>query len=157
MEVRIREAREDDYPIVYDCMTTTAWNDVPEEEKVISERSLWEQFFRGIAKPLIERPGRKIFVAYDDENDFMGYVITGGTGEGSSVIPVGMIFDIYVLEQFRKRGIAKMLIEVAEEYCKAQGLWRIKLEVAANNPVAVELYRKAGFKDERILMGKNLS
>ncbi|TET90749.1 MAG: GNAT family N-acetyltransferase [Methanomassiliicoccales archaeon] len=157
MEVRIREAQKDDYPIIYDCMTETAWKDVPEEEKVISERSLWEQFFRGIAKPLIERPGRKIFIAYDDQNDIMGYVITGGMGEESSVIPVGMIFDICVLEQFRKRGIAKMLIEVAEEYCRQQGIWRIKLEVAANNPVAIDLYRKAGFKDERTLMGKNLS
>lgn len=157
MGVKVRDARESDYSTIYDCMTETAWNDVPEEEKVITDRKLFESFFRGMAKTLIQRPGRRIFVACDDENDFMGYVVTGGMGEGSSAIPVGMVFDIFVLEPYRRRGIGKMLIEVAEEYCRQQGIWRIKLEVAANNPNAMDLYRKAGFKDERVLMGKNLS
>ena len=157
MEVRIREARKNDYPTVYECMTNTAWNDVPEAEKATTEKERWMTFFRKIARTLTEGRGRKIFVACDDENDFMGYVVTGSMGEGSSTIPVGMVFDIAVMEPFRRMGIAKLLIKTAEDYCKQRGMWRIKLEVAANNPNAIDLYRKVGFEPERTLMGKSLS
>jgi hypothetical protein len=44
----------------------------------------------------------------------------------------------------------------AERHCMDEGMWKIKLEVADNNPIARELYKKMGFKDERHLMGKNL-
>ena len=155
MAVKIRFARKKDYPLIYDCIMTTGWNDVPEEEKAATRKDAWMAFFRRIAETLVERRDRKVFVAYDDQNDFMGYVMTGGMG--GSAIPVGMIFDIFVLEPFRKRGIGKMLIETAERYCKDEGMWRVKLEVADNNPIARELYKKMGFKDERHLMGKNLS
>ncbi|MFQ6060017.1 MAG: GNAT family N-acetyltransferase [Thermoplasmata archaeon] len=155
MVVKIRLATKKDYPLIYDCMITTGWNDVPEEEKASTRKEVWQSFFRDIAKTLVQRRGRKIFVAYDDENDFMGYVMTGRMGNG--VIPVGMIFDIFVLEPFRRRGIGRILIRTAERYCKEQGMRRIKLEVADNNPVARDLYKKMGFRDERHLMGKNLS
>ncbi len=157
MDVKIRNAKRKDYPIVYDCMTATAWNDIPKEEKEKTKKEIWQSFFRNIAKALTEARGRKIFIAHDDQNDFMGYVVTGSMGEGFSAIPVGMIFDIYVLEPFRRRGIAKLLIRTAESYCRKNGMWRIKLEVAWNNPTAQELYKKVGFKNERTLMGKNLS
>jgi ribosomal protein S18 acetylase RimI-like enzyme len=157
MEVKIRKASKSDYPTVYECMTNTAWNDVPEAEKATTKKEVWMSFFRKIAKTLTEGKGRKIFVACDDENDFMGYVVTGNMGEGASTIPVGMVFDISVMEPFRRRGIAKLLIRAAEDYCRQQGMWRIKLEVAANNPKAIDLYKKVGFEPERTLMGKNLS
>jgi ribosomal protein S18 acetylase RimI-like enzyme len=157
MEVKIREAKKRDYPTVYECMTNTAWNDVPEAEKATTKKKVWMSFFRKIARTLTEGRGRKIFVAFDDANDFMGYVVTGSMGEGSSTIPVGMVFDISVMEPFRRKGIAKLLIKMAEDYCRQQGMWRIKLEVASNNPNAIDLYEKVGFKAERTLMGKNLS
>ncbi len=157
MEVRIREGGKSDYPTVYECMTNTAWNDLPEAEKATAKKEAWMAFFRNIAKTLTESKGRKVFVACDDQNDFMGYVVTGSMGEGSSRIPVGMVFDISVLEPFRRRGIAKLLIKTAEDYCRQKGMWRIKLEVAANNPSAIDLYTKVGFEAERALMGKNLS
>jgi ribosomal protein S18 acetylase RimI-like enzyme len=144
MEVKIREAKKSDYPTVYESMTTTAWNDVPEAEKATTKKEVWMAFFRKIARTLTEARGRKVFVAFDDENDFMGYVVTGGMGEGASTIPVGMVFDIAVLEPFRRRGIAKLLIRMAEDYCKQEGMWRIKLEVAANNPNAIDLYQRWG-------------
>jgi ribosomal protein S18 acetylase RimI-like enzyme len=157
MEVKIREADKSDYPTVYDCMTNTAWNDVPEAEKATTKKDVWMSFFRKIAKTLTEGRGRKIFVACDDQNYFMGYVVTGSMGEGASTIPVGMVFDITVLEPFRRRGVAKLLIKTAEDYCRQQGMWRMKLEVAANNPNAIDLYSKVGYEPERTLMGKNLS
>ncbi len=157
MDVKIREGRKSDYPIVYDCMTTTGWNDLPEDEKKTTKKEVWQSYFRKIATTLMKVRDRKVFVAYDDRNDFMGYVVTGGMGEGFSAIPVGMVFDIYVLEPFRRRGIAKLLIKTAEDYCRNNGMWRMKLEVASNNPNAQDLYRSLGFKDERVLMGKNLS
>jgi ribosomal protein S18 acetylase RimI-like enzyme len=157
MEVRIREGRESDYPTVFECMTTTAWNDLPESEKATTKKENWMAFFRKIASTLTKGRGRKVFVACDDENDFMGYVVTGSMGEGSSSIPVGMVFDISVMEPFRRRGIAMLLIKTAEDYCRGKGMWRIKLEVAANNPNAIDLYKKVGFESERTLMGKNLS
>lgn len=157
MEVKIREGRKSDYPAVYESMTATAWNDLPQDEKMTTKKEVWQSYFGKIAKALMKTRDRKVFIAYDDRNDFMGYVVTGGMGEGFSAISVGMIFDIHVLEPFRRRGVAKLLIKTAEDYCRQNGMWRIKLEVATNNPNAQDLYRKVGFSEERMLMGKNLS
>lgn len=156
MNVRIREGRRSDYQVIYDCMTETAWNDVPEEEKSRTRKDIWQAFFKRIARTLMEGKERKVFVACSDREDFLGYVVTGRMAEGSSAIPVGMIFDIYVLEPYRRKGIGTLLIRRAEKYCRENGMWRIKLEVAANNPNAKALYEKMGFSDERILMGKTL-
>ena len=57
----------------------------------------------------------------------------------------GELFNIAVSEEFRRRGIAKRLMERLFEDAKKFDVERIFLEVRKSNVAARELYRSCGF------------
>ncbi|MDM7913516.1 MAG: GNAT family N-acetyltransferase [Methanotrichaceae archaeon] len=80
------------------------------------------------------------------ENDIIvGFIIgfvSGGTG---------FIYTLDVHPDYRRKGIGSMLISALEENLRADGAKRIRLEAALDNPAALVLYRKAGYREEEIL------
>ena len=69
----------------------------------------------------------------------------------------GYVYDIFVKEEFRGKGIGKKLLEEAESYCREKRYSRILLMVSVNNVEAIRLYNKMGFKAEQTYMGKVLN
>ncbi len=55
------------------------------------------------------------------------------------------VTNVSVVHEYVGRGIASLLIEQAMLEAKQQKLKKIILEVSANNPAAVSLYRKMNF------------
>lgn len=63
---------------------------------------------------------------------------------------------IYVSDQFRNRGIGSKLISLTKEKAKLYGYKELTLLVLENNEVAIEVYRKNGFKKiKHAKLGKN--
>ncbi len=56
------------------------------------------------------------------------------------------VLGISILKQFRDFGIGFEMIRILLDECRRAGLRTIELEVFANNPRAIHLYEKAGFK-----------
>ena len=83
----------------------------------------------------------------------MGYVgdIESVTGESQ-----GWIFDLSVDPKYRRRGIAKKLVERFMEFVKKAGYQFIGLLVTSSNKAAVALYESLGFVEERKRMAKRL-
>lgn len=65
-----------------------------------------------------------------------------------AVLDEGYVDNIAVLPEFRRRGIAKLLIETAFEHCNALGLSFLSLEVRKSNSAAIALYEAYRFKTE---------
>jgi diamine N-acetyltransferase len=66
------------------------------------------------------------------------------------------IDELYMLPEFRQRGIGRRVLALLEREARAQGVRRIFLEVARHNR-AIGLYRRAGYVDhDRFLMSKLL-
>jgi len=72
-------------------------------------------------------------------------------------IPVGFVIDAYSVDQadivtlgvipaFRGKKIGDLLLETSFEHLKQNGVADLFLEVAVNNPHAIELYRRHDFK-----------
>ena len=65
-----------------------------------------------------------------------------------------------VVQGWRRQGIGQALLEACIQKAFASGLTRIELEVYADNPGAIALYRRLGFEEEgwkkraRILDGR---
>lgn len=65
--------------------------------------------------------------------------------------------EIYIQEKYRKQGIGKKSLQLAEEICRQQGVQALHLEVERGNTNAQIVYRKAGFVDhDRYLLTKYL-
>ncbi len=60
--------------------------------------------------------------------------------------PLLNIHDVYVTENFRGQGIAKKLMQFAEEIARHKGYCKITLEVLSKNKSAQKSYRASGYK-----------
>lgn len=59
---------------------------------------------------------------------------------------VGSTEEIFVLSPWRRRGIARYLINQGLHYLREHGLGEARLEVASDNQAALALYRSLGFR-----------
>ena len=68
------------------------------------------------------------------------------------------IDELYVEEDFRRRGYGRQAVVYLEERAREMGVNAVHLEVDLGNEAAFELYRRAGYEDhQRFLMTKWLS
>lgn len=61
---------------------------------------------------------------------------------------IGIIEDLFVLPNWRKKGIAKALLLKALFTLKESGLQKAELMVSSENPMAISLYESVGFSTE---------
>ena len=82
----------------------------------------------------------KIYV-YELDNEIVAFLIFNIMYEKCEIV------DIYVLDDYRRKGIANSLIsEIEKDY----NLENITLEVSCMNEFAINLYEKLGFKKAAI-------
>ena len=67
---------------------------------------------------------------------------------------VGKINELYIKQEFRNKGIAKILIEDAIRWLSNKGIATFEVEVAAKNIEGVNFWRNSGFTDFKYLMRK---
>jgi GNAT superfamily N-acetyltransferase len=68
---------------------------------------------------------------------------------------IGITDDVFVLPEWRGRGLARYLVNAGLVYQRDHGLERARLEVHANNPPAVAVYQATGYTsvNEEWLLG----
>jgi ribosomal protein S18 acetylase RimI-like enzyme len=158
MNITIREAKETDLQLVKKYTVETGWTTVlSENERKELDKEKWTKYFLEGFEKLSKREADRIFVAEDDSHAFLGYL---WVGEGSSImtgLKHGYICDLFVKEEFRGKGIGRILLDKAESYCREKRYSRILLMVSVNNETAIRLYNKMGFKAEQTYMAKILS
>lgn len=84
-----------------------------------------------------------------EETEVIGYI-------GMKVVlDEADITNVAVLPAYRKKGIARKLLQQLLDEARQQGIYSIYLEVRDSNAAAITLYKHAGFKEvgkERIIM-----
>jgi aminoglycoside 6'-N-acetyltransferase I len=71
---------------------------------------------------------------------------------GTSASPVGYIEGIYVLDDFRLKGIARSLTEFAFMFVKEKGCSEIASDVEIDNLESQKFHKKLGFEErERVI------
>ncbi|TLZ51353.1 MAG: GNAT family N-acetyltransferase [Methanobacteriota archaeon] len=156
MDIRIREATREDQDLIWKATMETVWNDLPPDERRHFDRATLERHFRPHAKQVLESTDNSILVAEGPDASILGYAIVGSASTMLSPVPFGFVYDVWVAPEARRRGVARRLLAAAEDWCRAQGYRKLKLEVAASNVAARALYTADGFAEERIFMGRPL-
>jgi [ribosomal protein S18]-alanine N-acetyltransferase len=84
-------------------------------------------------------------VASESDDKVVGFVMGYISGRG------GAFYTLDVHPTFRKKGVGSMLIQALEEELHALGAKAIRLEAALDNPEAMNLYRKAGYRGRELV------
>jgi ribosomal protein S18 acetylase RimI-like enzyme len=156
MSIHLRRARATDMPQVKKLAAETAWKDIPETQRKLLNRKKWNKHMVEVLENILKRENIETFIAEDERHRRVGHVLVGQNSNPMIGLTIGFIYDIYVEEKFRGKGIGKLLMDKAEGYCRKRGYSRIALGVSTANDSAVRLYNRTGFKPERMTMAKEI-
>lgn len=94
-----------------------------------------------------------IFLALDENGAGMGFTQLYPLFSSVMMRRVWLLNDLYVDDNYRRKGVAEALLNSAYEYAKRTGARHIMLETATDNHDAQKLYEKNGWeKDDATYM-----
>jgi len=90
---------------------------------------------------LSEKPKYQAFIGKIGAKP-VSYIIYFFTYSSFLALPTLFLEDIFVLEEYRKRGVGKKMIEFIKENAKREGCGRIEFTVLKWNKVAQQFYEE---------------
>ena len=121
------------------------WSIDPSDEEDIVEmmksvKTIWP-ILRGIG--LVWKPAQDLFLGYVWEEDGQPVGICNALRQGGS--QQWVIGNVAVLPEYRRRGIARKLVQACVDLAIERGAQQIILDVIDGNLPAYELYKSMGF------------
>jgi GNAT superfamily N-acetyltransferase len=114
----------------------------------------YRQFYRepanaGLALQFIEERLRRgdsiILVAAEVDTTLVGFTQLYPTLCSVSAAPILILYDLFVAEHARRRGVGGVLLEAAREHAEQSGAVRMELATATTNHGAQRLYESLGW------------
>jgi ribosomal-protein-alanine N-acetyltransferase len=94
-------------------------------------------------KYFLTHPRCSCWIAEEANHELAGFVILERARRGG--LPTGHIVTLDVDPAERRRGLGTLLMQIAEQQMKQEGVTVMSLEVAENNAAAQSFYRGLGF------------
>tara|TARA_B100000959_G_scaffold72064_1_gene76390 strand:+ start:18815 stop:19264 length:450 start_codon:yes stop_codon:yes gene_type:complete len=93
-----------------------------------------------------------VFVAEESDGILSGFVQLYPSFCSVSAIPVLILYDLFVDEEERGKGIGRNLMNKSTEYAKLNGFKRLELSTAKDNVIGQSLYESLDYElDEEFL------
>ncbi len=152
MEIFIREAIREDIKEINNMLTALIQDERQYDEN-INKNYLVENYY----EQFLGKKGSCIIVAKSESNNIMGY----GFG---FIVNYGNVYDnkvsqldaIYIKPEYRKRGIARKIIQHFTKWSKDNKVSYIELKVCVNNSSAIKLYENEGFCTKKTILKKKI-
>jgi ribosomal protein S18 acetylase RimI-like enzyme len=157
MKIHTRRAKTAEMALVKEISIRAVWERFSDEQRRELEKETWSRRMGELFDMMVEKESHRVFVAEDDDQSLLGYVWVGEGSNPMTGTNHGYIYDIFVKEEQRRKGIGMRLMEEAERYCREAGYHEMLLMVATNNHPAQKLYVGQGFKAEQMYMLKRLT
>ncbi len=111
----------------------------------------------GIVNGWLDDPETQVFLA-EETTSIVGYIRVGveSAPDYSTEKRMGMIYDSFVEEKYRRQGIAGQLFEAALFWLKKKKVNFVELNVDFRNESAIALWRKLGFQEIKLRMRRPL-
>ena len=95
----------------------------------------------------LNNKGKLLLVAESDDGRIIGTLVSE-VRERLFYEPrmEGVIMDFYIMPEFRRKGIGKMMMDEAIKMLREMGAHVISAEFPAQNQISVAFYRKYGFR-----------
>lgn len=145
MEYTIRQATEKDFSIIQALNAALFDYDAPHDDAL---NTSWPRSKEGIAyyhQKLID-PSHVALIAQDRDGNAIGYVIGSASNKFRyRKVKTGELENMFVVPQWRRRGVGKALIGELRRRMKAKGTDRIYVSAYAKNEDAIHFYDSCGF------------
>ena len=122
----------------------------PEEARSVAENQMAMLFPDGIPAP-----GQLLYQLFDDEGAPVGFLWIGppmGEEPGAKY----WVWNVEIDEPYRRRGLGRAAMVLAEDAARAQGATELGLSVFGHNPIAHHLYESMGYMTKAVQMRKPL-
>ncbi len=92
---------------------------------------------------------------YDERRQPIGFIegsIRGDYVNGTETSPVGFVEGVYVIPEWRRRGIARLLFAAIGDWAKARGCRELASDALLENEASQRAHRALGFREtERVV------
>ncbi len=114
------------------------------------EQSHDENGARAYLEARLNNDDAVIFLAMnpDDPNRYVGFVLLYPTFDSVEMTSVWVLHDLFVDPGNRQRGIGRLLMNAARDFCQTTGAARIDLATAVSNKKAQALYESLGYAQD---------
>ncbi|EON70375.1 GNAT family N-acetyltransferase [Lysinibacillus sphaericus] len=102
-----------------------------------------------LIEPLLKK-GCYYLIATEN-NELIGWILVGANKDQFTDQLNGFIYELFVKEEFRGKGISKKLMNVAIEQLRQEGYSEARLSAYVGNN-AIKLYEKMGFSLRTVTM-----
>ena len=111
------------------------------------ENSL-EEFIQNM-KVVIRDENSTVFLDYEEDQaiGFAQCQLRHDYVEGTDSSPVGYLEGLYVVDQYREKGIAKGLVQACENWAKEKGCTEFASDCELTNVQSLEVHLKLGFTE----------
>lgn len=153
--MKIRAADRNDLPFITDLAG----------KMVDYHRSLDEYYkplstYKNLEKELAEELADKdsLFLVVEKDNKIVGYFRGAIEPAPAYTSPkkIGVIYDIYIAEEYRKRGIGEALMKEVLEWFELKNIKNIELSVDARNIAAINFWKKMGFFEYKLRLRRDI-
>lgn len=165
--MHVREGDVHDWPFIYALGKVGMVDSISPWRKQSMKETLRyrEEFLTGFWD-WIEKTGSVVFIVEGakevgassseaEKPQPIGYLVLHPTArEELTGLTQGWVMDIGVVPEWRGKGVAQVLLKVAENYCRVQKVSYLGLAVSSHNVRALRLYEKFSFAEERKLLVK---
>jgi len=148
--LKFRGFRWEDFPVVLEFERELAMISFPDSP------ILDENYHRQKIEKATGNKSDSLVVAELDR-DIVGWLWLRTEKDRTSGERFGYVKSIYVKKEYRKSGIGRRLIRVAEERFLRKGLARMNLIVNPSNREAVLFFREMGFEESSLTMRRKLA
>ncbi|MBI2955676.1 MAG: GNAT family N-acetyltransferase [Acidobacteria bacterium] len=97
-------------------------------------------YSRNALREFLRLPGAQLWVA-DEEGELLGFVIVRRVGRER-----GHVITLDVAQSRRRQRIGTRLLATAEDWLRAHGVRRVRLETAVDNAAALAFWQKSGYE-----------
>jgi aminoglycoside 6'-N-acetyltransferase I len=128
------------------------------EDWMALRQALWpwsEAEHRAETRAALENPDAATFLARDDRGAAIGFAevtLRRDYVNGCVTSPVGFLEGIYVKEENRRMGTARLLCRAVQDWAKARGCSELASDAFLDNNVSYRMHDALGFSEsERVV------
>jgi len=101
--------------------------------------------------------GDSVIITANDGDQMAGFTQLYSSFSSVSMKPIWILNDLFVVKSYRRKNVAKQLMEAAKEHARKTGAIRLSLATHFSNNPAQKLYEAMGYEKDESFYHYNLS